>query len=262
MPLASKPDFQESTTPVRLLVGDNRIALCGALGDIQTHQHASPAVVVGLGGPLRFVAGRTHESRAALLAPGFSHAVDVEGAGGIAVFLLPPRWRQDPGHPVRDLPAPGEWVELGRALLRGELTDFEPVDRGLERAQLRAGRLDDRLQEALFELTSSLDDNLSIDELAERVRLSPTRLITLAREQVGAPLRTYRSWLRTFRVARDYAAGVSLTQAALDAGFSSSAHLSAASRQHFGIRPSQILRPNSRPAIVAVGAGTPGRRGA
>jgi AraC-like DNA-binding protein len=73
----------------------------------------------------------------------------------------------------------------------------------------------------------------------------------LAREQMGTSLRVFRRWLRTFSVARDYAAGASLTTAAIDAGFSSSSHLSAASREHFGIRPSQILTPRTRAAIIA-----------
>ena len=57
-------------------------------------------------------------------------------------------------------------------------------------------------------------------------------------------------WTRAFAVARGYAAGASLTRAALDAGFASSAHLSATSRESFGIRPSQILSPGNRARIV------------
>lgn len=77
------------------------------------------------------------------------------------------------------------------------------------------------------------------------------RLMALAHAQLGAPLRYVRRWLRMFSVARDYAAGATLTTAALDAGFASSAHLSVAAREHFGIRPSQILSPRTRAAITA-----------
>ena len=101
-------------------------------------------------------------------------------------------------------------------------------------------------------LAATLDTNLSIDEVAAAARLSPSRLMTLAHTQLGASLRAYRRWLRAFQVARDYAAGASLTEAALAAGFSSSAHLSAAARDHFGIRPSDILTPHNRGGIRAV----------
>ena len=90
---------------------------------------------------------------------------------------------------------------------------------------------------------------MAIEELALAARLSASRLMALARRQLGSSLRQYRSWLRSFRVARDYAAGRSLTEAALEAGFASSAHLSAATREHFGIRPSDVLSPANRGAI-------------
>jgi AraC-like DNA-binding protein len=99
-------------------------------------------------------------------------------------------------------------------------------------------------------IASSLHTNLAITELAADARLSPSRLMALAREQLGVSLRGYRRWLRAFHVARAYAAGASLTSAAHAAGFASSAHLSAAAREHFGIRPSHVLNPHNRAAIT------------
>jgi AraC-like DNA-binding protein len=237
---------------IRLLVGADRIALSGALNQIGLHQHASPAVVVGVDGPLRFVADRSHCSRAALIAPGFSHAVDV-GQGRIAVFLLPPHAiARGTLAPVCDLPHPARWVELGEALLRGEISAFEPVDHLLSQAALNTRPIDDRLRVAIGALWQTLDDNVPVEAIAADAKLSPSRLMGLAHEQMGTSLRRYRRWLRMFRVARDYSAGASLTTAALEAGFSSSAHLSAAAREHFGIRPSQILTPRSRAGILAI----------
>jgi AraC-like DNA-binding protein len=236
----------------QLLIGADRIALCGSLTAIGTHHHASPAVVVGIDGPLRFVAERSHRSRAALISPGFSHAVDV-GVGRIAVFLLPPHAiSRERLLPVGDVPRPGAWVELGQALLRGEVASFEPVDRLVARAALDTRPIDDRLRAAITVMWEALDANLSIEALASDVKLSPSRLMSLAHAQMGTSFRRYRRWLRMFRVARDYAAGASITRAALDSGFASSAHLSAAAREHFGIRPSQILTPGGRAAIRAV----------
>jgi hypothetical protein len=49
-----------------------------------------------------------------------------------------------------------------------------------------------------------------VEEIAAEVRLSPSRLMSVAHEQLGTSLRRYRRWLRMFRVARDYAGGASL----------------------------------------------------
>lgn len=233
---------------INLLAGQDRIALSGLLGPVGRHAHATAAIVIGVDRPLRFLArGRARESRAALIAPGFEHAVDVQGSA-LAVFLLPPHLvAADSLAPVTDLPAQ-HWVSLAQQIER--LPDFDEVDRALRRSQPRP--LDDRLAAATAQIAARLDENLPIDALAASVRLSPTRLMTLAREQLGCSLRAYRRWLRTFQVARDYAHGASLTTAALDAGFASSAHLSAAAQSHFGIRPSQVLSPANRTRIVTV----------
>jgi len=259
MPVWPRTDFQEPTAPLRLLVGADRFALAGPLDQIGEHRHASPVIVVGLDRPLRLIgagdggrgAARRHVSRAALVAPGFAHAVDVDG-GRIAVFVLSPSSLSREGAPaVRDLERPRDWIELGRAVLAGELADFARVDRAIARAAPSARPVDDRLRRVIAALHARLEDNLPIEAIAGEVGLSPTRLMALARAQVGAPLRYLRRWLRTFSVARDYAAGATLTTAALDAGFASSAHLSVAAREHFGIRPSQILSPRTRTAIIA-----------
>lgn len=248
VPSPRRPRFQEPRT-VRVVAGPDRIALCGQLGAIGHHRHAAPAIVVGVDAPLAFVADRVHTSRAALIAPGFGHAVHVPH-GRIAVFLLPPHAiAADAIPPIGDLAHPGAWLELGAALLRRELPDFAPIDRALARERLAARPIDDRLRAALARTAAHLDDNLSIDDLAAAVHLSPSRLMGLARDQLGTSLRAYRRWLRMFRVARDYAAGTSLTQAAHAAGFASSAHLSAAARESFGIRPSDILASRNRGAI-------------
>jgi AraC-like DNA-binding protein len=264
MPSRTRGRFQESTEGVRLIAGVERIGLCGRFAEVSRHRHAAPALVIGVDGPLRFVAERMHESRAVLIEPGFTHAVDTRG-GRLAMFVLPPHARASarrggPGAPrggensppLRDLAEPGRWVELGEAVFRQELTDFAEIDHALAREGLDLQPLDDRLRIALHVLAETLEDNVSIDDVASSARLSASRLMALAHAQLGASLRAYRRWLRAFQVARDYAGGASLTEAAMAAGFSSSAHLSAAARDHFGIRPSDILTPHNRPAIRAL----------
>jgi AraC-like DNA-binding protein len=273
VPASRRRRFQEPTAPpaeageagelaappVSLLVSETRLALSGVLGPISHHHHACPAIVVGVDGPLRFVAGATRQSRAALLAPGFAHAVDHSacpprlggGTGRVAVFMLPAGAALH-HEPLHELQHPGEWLELAAAVAGGRVDSFEPIERGLRREGLEPRPVDRRLRRALDRLARDLGDNHAVEEVAAAAGLSPTRLMALAREQLGTSLRSYRRWLRAFHVVRQYATGASLTAAALEAGFSSSAHLSAAAREQFGIRPSQLLTPHTRPAIRAV----------
>lgn len=234
-----------------MMLGAEQVAISGDLGPISRHHHAAPAVVIGVDGPLRFVADKSHRSRAALIAPGFPHAVEVAG-GRMAVFLLPAAGAPLAAEPVRDLARPGEWLELAAAVERQQLDGFEEVARCLARHGLAPRPLDERVRRAVTAMTGALDDNTAVGELSAIAGLSATRLMTLCRAQLGTSLRGYRRWLRAFRVAEEYARGASLTEAALEAGFASSAHLSAAVREQFGLRPSRLLTPQTRAAIRAV----------
>lgn len=234
---------------MQVLAGSDRIALAGRLDDIRTHRHAAPVIVVGLDRPVRFIAvDGEHTGRAVVVAPGFAHAVEAR-RGRLALFLLPAGAVPAGGAPIRELARPRAWHELGAALADGALGDLAPVERCLARERLGARALDERLERAIGRLADRLEDNVSIDDAAAEVGLSASRLMALAHAQIGAPLRSYRRWLRTLRVARAFGAGASLTEAAHAAGFASSAHLAMAAREHFGIRPSDVLRPQGRDAI-------------
>ena len=252
MPALPRSGFHDSPESVRVIAESDRVAIGGRLGQVRRHRLSAPAVVVGVDRTVRLRSDYEHEGRAVLVRPGCWHSIDA-GEGRIAVFFLPPHaLRSDRLDWVRDLPHPGRWIELGEALLNRDLSVFEPIDHCLAREQLDTRPIDDRLRVAMRVLQQSLDQNLAVDDVAAIAHLSASRLMALAHEQLGTSLRGYRRWLRAFRVVRDYASGLSLTEAAFSAGFASSAHLSVSTREQFGIRPSDILRPANRATIRVV----------
>jgi AraC family transcriptional regulator len=70
--------------------------------------------------------------------------------------------------------------------------------------------------------------------------LSPGRFRHLFVAETGLPHRGYVLWLRLGRAVDVFAAGGSLTDAAHDAGFADSAHLSRTFRRMFGLAPSSL----------------------
>ncbi len=74
------------------------------------------------------------------------------------------------------------------------------------------------------------------------VHLSPSRLRHLFVEQTGLAFKTYMLWLRLVRALDLYASGVSLTQAAHEAGFSDSAHFSRIFKRTFGLPATTLAR--------------------
>lgn len=109
--------------------------------------------------------------------------------------------------------------------------------------------MDPRIVAVLGFLRESPQHYDSLDALAEKVHLSPSRLAHIFKLEVGVPVRRYVLWNK-MRRALDFAlAGDSLTTAALSAGFSDSAHLSRTVRAMLGIAPEFLFRHRSRLVI-------------
>lgn len=110
---------------------------------------------------------------------------------------------------------------------------------------------DQRIAEIIRQMHRAPDGSAELAALARSVGLSSSRFLHLFKEATGVPFRRYRLWARMGIAVRGLAAGNSLTEAALKAGFSSSAHFSAAFREMFGMAPSQLAK--SAPTIIGSG---------
>lgn len=90
-------------------------------------------------------------------------------------------------------------------------------------------------------IREDLHDAPSLTTLANEVNLSESRLEKLFKEQAGLPITQYRLRYRVFISTIIMALGYSVTEAALLAGFSNSAHLSRCYRQVNGVTPSSTF---------------------
>jgi AraC-like DNA-binding protein len=115
-------------------------------------------------------------------------------------------------------------IDLGRGMLAklapGSERDERPEARVRRMSAWAAGRL---------------DTPVSLADAAAHVGLSTGRARHLFVEETGLPFRTYLLWRRLMRAAEIFSAGSSLTDAAHNAGFSDSSHLSRTFRRMFGI---------------------------
>lgn len=104
-----------------------------------------------------------------------------------------------------------------------------------------AHAVDARVERVVEMIQSTASENVSLEELAGAVHVSSQRLIQLFKQQTGIPIRRYRLWHRMFRTAGYIAQGFSMTDAAMNAGFSDSAHFAHTFRSMFGTTPSNIF---------------------
>jgi AraC-like DNA-binding protein len=99
---------------------------------------------------------------------------------------------------------------------------------------------DERVRAAFVRLRADRAARPTLAALAAEAGLSPARFSQLFKASTGVPLRRYRIWTAMRAAIDAMGRGGTLTSAALDAGFASSAHFSAAFREMFGMEPSRL----------------------
>lgn len=119
------------------------------------------------------------------------------------------------------------------------------------------GRRDTRIASVMAAILSDPGRPHRATALARQVGLSESRLRHAFRQAPGISLKRFRLWARMGASLGLIGGGANLTNAAHEAGFSSSAHFSTAYRGLFGIKPSTVVRANpmlqpaGRPGVLA-----------
>lgn len=111
---------------------------------------------------------------------------------------------------------------------------------------------DARIARSIKDLVRDPAATHSLADLAAGANLSESRYLHLFKKTTGVPLRRFRLWVRVGAAVRAIARGSNLTQAALQSGFSSSAHFSFVFREMFGMTPSTLGNPGLRYARDAL----------
>lgn len=217
---------------------------------------AACMLVIGLDGPLKLRNGAGEVfCRSALAPAGAAFEADSCGSRIAMCFLdvfgadwrrLQPRFARQLGELALDLDDEAPWIERFRSL-RGEEAEPAQVWQWLEQLINPQGLpweehpCDARIMHAVQLIKRDVARNPSIESLAREVALSVPRLTQLFRQSVGIPIRRYRQWHRLFVTSIGVAQGLSLTDAAIAAGFTDSAHFNHTFRTILGMTPSSVL---------------------
>lgn len=125
--------------------------------------------------------------------------------------------------PQDTLAAAGRAIEL----LAGVPAPAEPVDT--------------RVAKAIAHAREQLHRGVTLASAAEAAALSPSRLRHLFMQETGTGFRVYVLWLRLNAAIQSAQAGRNWTEAAHEAGFADSAHLTRTFKRMFGINPAALV---------------------
>ncbi|HET8872029.1 MAG TPA: helix-turn-helix domain-containing protein [Aquabacterium sp.] len=140
---------------------------------------------------------------------------------------------------VQDVIAFGDHLQQERPTAR----DAEAIADEWLFAHIRKHRVaDTRVEEAIRLIRASLSENTSVDEIANQVGLSASRLAEVFKAVTGVPIRRFRLWQRVLATAAQLKHATSLTDAAMAAGFADYAQFSRTYRLLAGGNPSDAQK--------------------
>ncbi len=105
---------------------------------------------------------------------------------------------------------------------------------------------DERIEQIISKIISGEWLNYTVKEIAEAVFLSESRLTHLFKENVGISLKSYILIRRLEQAYRFVNSGGKVTQAAMESGFASSAHLAYTCKTLTGISITEVLRSTKK----------------
>lgn len=108
---------------------------------------------------------------------------------------------------------------------------------------------DPRIIDIIDFIKSEPTVNHTNEFLANRINVSEVTLQRLFKATTGIPIRRFRLWHRLFITSTLLAFGKSITEAALEAGFSDASHFNHVFKDMFGILPSSLLRRTKNMSI-------------
>lgn len=239
VPAAAAPGFQDAPVLPRVCVGPARALYTGPGLDLAPHTNLALTIAVAWQQPFALRTwARTggwsgwRHCEAAVVPSGSLH--HLQARGPMAFLYLDPL--QDRRHPLTQ----AELLAGRRRLLEaGPATGIDGAFAAFGLARQVPG--DDRIARVVRAIEAHPEAFARLRDAAALAQLSPSRFRARFAREVGLPFRRYRLWRRMAVVMHTIAGGGNLTDAALAAGFASSAHLSSAFRQVFGLPPSRLL---------------------
>ncbi|MEU0670652.1 AraC family transcriptional regulator [Streptomyces lavendulocolor] len=218
-----------------LTVEPGRLTFVGAIGSSPLHAHACVQVLRVTAGEvvLADVYGGEATTRGGAVIPaGVRHEVRASaGARGVSIYVEPS------ASAGRTLAVRLAAADRPADRVAGWLAFAAFVKQGSTQAPLHP-----RLARALRLGVQRTGGPPELTELAAAVGISPSRLGHLFADQLGLAYPAWRRWMCLRRAVEAVRAEATLTDAAHEAGFADSAHLSRTCRAMFGLTPTEAMR--------------------
>ncbi|MEO0424662.1 MAG: AraC family transcriptional regulator [Pseudomonadota bacterium] len=236
----------------------HRTLCMGPSNSLAPRRYGAGALHVGVYAPftIAVTGSAPRRARVAFVAPNTEHVVDFDGLVDAKLFIERDSIdyhtvaQSFPLSTVRLAVSEGEeWVQCMQGLYESMASRDEAqaaLDERLRAVDRQAPALDHRIRGVLALIRREPARNFRQEELAAHAGISASRLLAVFGQQMQMPYRRYRTWHRLLVAQRALHRCDTLTHAALEAGFSDSAHFSHSFRNAYGVTPAKVFRRPER----------------
>jgi AraC family transcriptional regulator len=229
-------------------------------GRSEWHSHHAHQLALALEGEFRFRADMTGQwtvFEAAIVPSHCPHEFELDGVtvahlfvepestegralsqryGPVEISALPQETARRSADMLLDALRGNADAEALRAVARSAIATFS----GSSATTTTHRELDARVVRALDHVRSRVRSPVSLGDASAAAALSPSRFRHLFVQETGTSFRAYLQWLRINVAIEAAMAGASWTEAAHEAGFADSSHLTRTHKRMFGIGPTAI----------------------
>lgn len=230
---------------------NNHLMICAEYADPEQHQHSAAHIMLSLNGRMEvMVSDEAITCEGILIPSGISHTANSHGEQ-VLVFLFDSTTAVS-----RQIESVKVIPESAVSAIRKAFIEFESGEPSAARydafiqcvyscvAINDSGTVisDERIKRALTFIKSKLHSSITCSDAAQHVFLSEGRFSHLFRDQVGMTFAAYLIYQRIIKAYTDIINGCSVTAAAMNAGFSSSAHFAEVNKRIFGLPATGIKK--------------------
>ena len=235
----------------RIYEAGNHLLICADYVEPVMHSHSAAHIMISLEDKIEVVLEKEKiHCRGILIPSGMAHTANT-GENKVLIFLFDSTTsiaKQMNKISVLDDELADGVVNAYHVFVNGdkEASDYREVITNVYKCVNMAAFenvvIDERIESALKYMRKNLQEPLACSDVAKQVFLSEGRFSHLFKEQVGITFAAYLIYQRVMKTYVEIINGKSITEASIEAGFSSSTHFAETSKRLFGLSASVIRK--------------------
>ena len=230
---------------------ENHLLVCAQYSQPELHCHSAAHIIISLDDKIDMIVENEHKKCRGIMVPSRINHTANTNKNKVLIFLFD--HTTTVANQIKTTSVLSDEVveEIAKAYHDFEKSDtsnfsyqefLKCVYNGIGIKEMKNIIIDKRIINALHYIQSNLHKTIICKEVAQYVFLSEGRFSHLFREQVGMTFSAYLIYQRVMKTYTKIIYGKSITEASIEAGFSSSAHFAEINKRLFGLSASMIKK--------------------